>query len=201
MSTVKMRHPGNSSPPPGRQRALTSEIERSLRSLTTELVLLNQQVGDQVALSLGDFQCIDLIDRISPVSPTALAHRTGIHPATLTGILDRLERGGWVIRERDPVDRRGVVVRALRRRSGEVVRLYAGMLDRIAEICADLDEPELEVVAGFLRRTIDAGRSATEEIAKASRHLPRASPSQPEQNPRESMTAQAAARSNGAPRR
>jgi DNA-binding MarR family transcriptional regulator len=172
MKTVKLPPSAASRPISSRHRALTGEIERSLRSLTTELVLLNQQVGDQLALSLGDFQCLDLIDRIGPVSPSSLARRSGIHPATLTGILDRLERGGWVVRERDPGDRRGVVVRALRHRNGEVVRLYAGMLGRMKEICAGLDESELEVVAGFLRRTIVAGRSATEEIVGMSRDRP-----------------------------
>jgi MarR family len=32
----------------------------------------------------------------------------------MTGVIDRLERGGWVVRERDPDDRRGVVVQPLR---------------------------------------------------------------------------------------
>ena len=48
------------------------------------------------------------------------------HPATITGILDRLERGRWVARERDPTDRRAVVVRALRDRNAELFHLYSG---------------------------------------------------------------------------
>jgi MarR family len=41
--------------------------------------------------------CLDLITRHGPLSPSAPARRAGLHPATMTGILDRLERGGWVI--------------------------------------------------------------------------------------------------------
>jgi len=83
----------------------------------------------------------------------------------MTGILDRLERGGWVVRERDPSDRRAVVVRALRDRNAELVRLYAGMNSSMNEICAGYDDAELEVLADFLRRTVDAGREATEKLA------------------------------------
>ena len=45
----------------------------------------------------------------------------------MTGILDRLERGGRIVRERDPVDRRAVVLRATRERNPELFRLYSGM--------------------------------------------------------------------------
>jgi DNA-binding MarR family transcriptional regulator len=83
----------------------------------------------------------------------------------MTGILDRLERNGWVARDRASPDRRAVVVRALRDRTGELVQLYAGMNAAMDDICAGYGDAELELIADFLRRTIDAGRSATEEIA------------------------------------
>jgi DNA-binding MarR family transcriptional regulator len=35
------------------------------------------------------------------LSPSVLARRAGLHPATMTGILDRLERGRWITRDRD----------------------------------------------------------------------------------------------------
>jgi DNA-binding MarR family transcriptional regulator len=41
----------------------------------------------------------------------------------MTGVLDRLERGGWVARDRHPSDRRAVVVRALRDQDAELMRL------------------------------------------------------------------------------
>src|SRR5205085_3272533 len=95
---------------------------------------------------------LDLIARHGAISPSALAQRAALHPATITGVLDRLERGGWVVRERDPSDRRAVVVRPLRDRNAELVRLYAGMNASMNEICARYDDPQLEVLAEFPRR-------------------------------------------------
>jgi DNA-binding MarR family transcriptional regulator len=83
----------------------------------------------------------------------------------MTGILDRLERGGWVARERDPDDRRAVLVSALRGRTAELFRHYAGMNGSMDEIIADYDEAQLELLADFLRRTIAAGRDAAERLA------------------------------------
>src|SRR5882762_4956839 len=96
------------------RRRLVASVKGSLREMRNQLSLFNRQVGARLELKDVDLDCLDLINRYGPLSPTALARRAGLHPATLTGILDRLERGGWVARERDPADRRAVVVRALR---------------------------------------------------------------------------------------
>ena len=161
MSSVTRGGPGAKR----QRRRLTTAIKESLRELSIQLSLLNHQVGARVELKDVDFDCLELINRHGPLSPGALARRAGLHPATMTGILDRLERGGWVARERDPSDRRAVVVRALRDRNAEVFRLYSGMNNSMDDICAGYADTELELVADFLRRATDAGRTATDELA------------------------------------
>jgi DNA-binding MarR family transcriptional regulator len=133
--------------------------------LAIQLSLLNHQVGAQLDLRDVDLDCLDLIDRHGPLSPTTLARLAGLHPATITGILDRLERGGWIVRERDPSDRRAVVVRTSRDRYPDLLRLYAGMNRGMNQIYAGYDERELELIADFLQRTANAGRSATDELS------------------------------------
>jgi len=148
-----------------RRRRSTRAIKESLRELNIQLALLNHRVGARLDLKDVDLDCLELIARDGPLTPSALARRAGLHPATMTGILDRLERGGWVTRERDPSDRRAVVVRALRDRNGELLRLYSGMNASMDEICAGYGESELELLADFLRRTAKAGGRATDELA------------------------------------
>jgi DNA-binding MarR family transcriptional regulator len=149
-----------------RRRRLTAEVKDSLRALSNQLSLLNHQVGAQLDLKDVDIECLELITRHGPMSPTALSKRTGLHPATITGILDRLQRGGWATRERDPdaTDRRAVTVRALRDRNKEMFQLYSGMNDTMDKLCSGYAENELELLAEFLRSTTDAGRDATTEL-------------------------------------
>jgi DNA-binding MarR family transcriptional regulator len=148
-----------------RRRRLTTGIKESLRELSIQLSLLNHHVGAHVDLKDVDLDCLDLVSRHGPLSPSALARRAGLHPATMTGILDRLERGGWITRDRDPSDRRAVVVRALRDRGAELFHLYSGMNTSMDQICAGYEDTELELLADFLRRTANAGRDATDELA------------------------------------
>jgi DNA-binding MarR family transcriptional regulator len=147
---------------------LNRAIKESLRDLGTQLSQLTHSVGARLDLKATDLECLDLISRYGPISPSALAKRAGLHPATMTGVLDRLERGGWIQRGRDPADRRGVVLQVARGRGAEVLRLYlvdSGMNAAMDEICAQYDEQDLELLVGFLRRTADAGRAAAERLA------------------------------------
>ena len=149
------------------RRRQTLAVRESLRELTRQLSLLNHQVGTRLDIRDTDLDCLDLIAKHGPVSPSALARRAGLHPATMTGILDRLERGGWITRDRDPdaADRRAVTIRLRRERGAEVLGLYSGMNTSLEQICAGYTGAELELLAGFLRRTTDAGRQATDALA------------------------------------
>jgi hypothetical protein len=60
---------------------------------------------------------------------------------------------------------RGVIVRATYGRAAEVFRLYSGMAAAMEQICAEYADDDLELFAGFLRRTAEAGRAAAEELA------------------------------------
>ena len=148
-----------------RRRRMATSIKLTMREFNNQISLLNHQVGSRVDLRDVDLDCLDVIAMHGPMSPSELARRAGLHPATITGILDRLEKNGWIVRERDAADRRAVQVRALPDRAGELFRLYSGMNGSMDEILDDYDESQLAVLAGFLERATGAGRTATEELA------------------------------------
>ena len=150
-----------------RSRRLTAQIKESLRELNIQLALLNHQVVTHLDLNDTDLHCLEILNRRGPLSPSALARSAGLHPATITGILDRLERGGWVVRERAATDRRAVTVRPLNDRVAELFGLYAGMNASMDDVCAGYTETELEVIDDFLRRTTRAGEDATSDLASS----------------------------------
>ena len=151
-----------------RRRRLATEIKDSLRELSNQLSLLNHQVGAHLDLKDVDLDCLELITRHGPLSPSEIARRAGLHPATMTGILDRLQKGGWVARERDPeaTDRRAVTVHALRERSAEVFKLYSGMNTKLDELLSGYSAADLELIGGFLQATTGAGQTATSTLAE-----------------------------------
>ncbi|UOZ09440.1 MarR family transcriptional regulator [Amycolatopsis sp. WQ 127309] len=159
--------PGDGVDAARRRRRSTAAVKEALRELRNQLSLLNHQVSGRLAIKDVDLDCLELISRNGPLSPSSLARNAGLHPATMTGILDRLQKGGWIVRERDPeaTDRRAIAVRAVRGRNAELFRLYSGMNGALDEICDEYSEAELDLISDFLRRARAAGGAATHDLA------------------------------------
>jgi DNA-binding MarR family transcriptional regulator len=157
MTFTPLRDPGAA------RRRLCRMVKEALRDRGGQLSLLNHSVGTRIDLKATDLERLDLISRSGPLSPSALSRRAGLHPATMTGLLDRLGRAGWIGRSRNPSDRRGVVVQGRPRPGRGIRRRYlvdSGMNAALDEICAGYGYGDLEFLAGFLRRTCGAGRAA-----------------------------------------
>jgi DNA-binding MarR family transcriptional regulator len=146
------------------RRRRETEVLSGLRDLRIELAVLNHRVGAKAELKDVDFDCLDVIARHGPLTPSALAARVGVHVATMTGILNRLEEGGWVTRSRSDDDRRAVVVASIPDRQREIYRMFGGMNSRMTRILGDYSEAELTAIADFLGRTVAAGRAAADEL-------------------------------------
>lgn len=159
--------PGNESPAREAKRARRRRIaaaKQSLRELRIELAVLNHRIGSKIEIKDIDLDCLDMIVRHGPISPTALARRVGVHLATMTGILARLESGGWIVRDRVVNDRRAVLVRGVPDKQRDIVRLYAGMNRALDEILDSYSDDQIDLIVDFLRRCTQAGQMATDRF-------------------------------------
>jgi DNA-binding MarR family transcriptional regulator len=144
--------------------ALQASVRRALNEAALQLSLLQRRVGARLELNNADLECFNIIYNEGPLNPRVLARRAGLHPATITGVLDRLEHGNWVLRERDPENRRQVLVRARRERNRELFSLLTGMNTAMGEVLDRYSTEELQVIADFLERTVTAGKTATDDL-------------------------------------
>src|SRR5262245_6591443 len=95
-----------------RKAAVLKELGIEIRRMSAQGVLLSAAVAERVGLSSSDLECLDFIVMAGgePVTAGQLAAATGLTSGAITGLVDRLERAGFVRREPDLVDRRKVRV-------------------------------------------------------------------------------------------
>ena len=132
-------------------------IAAAVRRWVADAVLHDHAVAHAVGLGASDARFVGLLGRHGPLTPGRLAALSGLTTGTVTGVVDRLERAGFVRRERDAGDRRKVLVvlePAATATLSEHHREHAGHLDRV--LAARTPE-ELGTIAAFLDDLLDPG--------------------------------------------
>jgi DNA-binding MarR family transcriptional regulator len=87
-------------------------------------------------------------------TPREIARRCWVNPATMTGIVDTLERDGLVQRRRDAADRRQVLLSLTPRGRSLAVEVSAAIRVQLRPTPTELDPEEAAVVRRFLIETI-----------------------------------------------
>lgn len=108
----------------GRVRLL-EELSTVSRRHMASYALFNQAVADHLGLHPTDLQCLNLLTlEGGPVTTGRVAELTGLTTGSATRLVDRLERAGYVVRQRDAADRRRVLVATVPERIAEFGRVW-----------------------------------------------------------------------------
>ena len=92
------------------RRRLEGEFLLAMRRAGAVMQLLGQVSAERIGINATDLNCLNLVALTGRLTAGDLARQTGLSTASITGVLDRLEQGGFVRRVRDPHDRRRVIV-------------------------------------------------------------------------------------------
>jgi DNA-binding MarR family transcriptional regulator len=143
---------------------LLAALNDEFRQLTTATILFHQAVADRLGMHVTDHKCADILLRAGPITAGELARRTGLTTGAITGVIDRLEKAGFVRRAKDPSDRRRVIIEPfIERIEREIGPLFESMARAMAELCAHYSTQELQVVRDFTAR---AHQGAYDEIRR-----------------------------------
>ncbi|GAA3226823.1 MarR family winged helix-turn-helix transcriptional regulator [Oerskovia jenensis] len=126
----------------------SERLLRRLREVGTEIALFNRRVAASMGIREADLVVLDVVHRTGPASPSQLSACTGIHAATMTGILTRLEDDGWIERLPAPGDRRGARIRS--RDPERLEAAYAEVNRSLLDAFSDLDDRRADELSDVL---------------------------------------------------
>lgn len=143
------------------------------REFSTAVVLFQEALASKLGLNATDYRCMELILRKSSMTAKALAEEVHLTTGAITGILDHLEKAGYVERLENPKDRRSIIINALitnkqlRQKTGSIMDSYRAAM---AELFKRYNAGQTDAIVDFLREFV---RVLTEQASKIQETSPK----------------------------
>ncbi len=120
--------------------------------MSTATVLFHAAIADRLGVGTTDVKCYSILRQTGPITAGELADRTSLTTGAITGVIDRLERAQLVRRERDPHDRRRIVLELVHNAEREraILQLYQPLGHAINALVAQYDAADRATILAFL---------------------------------------------------
>ncbi len=141
-------------------------INEKFAEMSTEMVMFHQSVADELGLHITDHKCMHFIHRHGAMPAGRLAELTGLTTGAVTGIIDRLEKAGYVRRVNDPKDRRRTIVEPVRNKKLErqVETVFMPLHERMHRLLSSYSDSELAFLLEALTRSIELTRESSRKV-------------------------------------
>jgi len=152
---------------PEREELIASVMHEG-RRMGTRTVVFHAAIADRLGLNPSDHKCADLIcNETGPITAGRLAEITGLSTGAITGVVDRLERAGFVARVPDPEDRRRVVIKGTEGRAPDMRHMFLPMMEGMAALCDKHTNEQLALIAAFMQGMGAITEAQIENMQKA----------------------------------
>jgi DNA-binding MarR family transcriptional regulator len=149
----------------GRRAELLELLETAGRASSVATVMFHTAVAARQGLSASEEKALDLLERSGPLTAGELARQSGLAPASVTGLINRLEHKGFARRIQNPSDRRSILVEVdVERMYARVAPLFADWARSLQELYAGYSDEQLEVILHFLTEAARRQQEATARI-------------------------------------
>lgn len=140
-------------------------FNEQLRHFSTDTILFHQAVAEQLGLNSTDHKCLDIILENHPMTAGKLSELTGLTTGTITGVIDRLEKVGYVFREKDAEDRRRVIIQVNKEKAEKDIMKHLKSLGQsIQAIFNQYDDEQVKFLIDFVKRNRDILRDETMKL-------------------------------------
>jgi DNA-binding MarR family transcriptional regulator len=146
--------------------ALLQELEEAMRRTSAQGVLFGQTVANVAGISGSDLDCMDFLNLEGRMTAGRLAELTGLTTGAITGVIDRLEKAGFVRRERDEADRRKVFIMIVPENVAKIGRLYVPMQEAMQKVWSTYSDAELQLLLRFAKEGYKASLEAAEALKR-----------------------------------
>jgi DNA-binding MarR family transcriptional regulator len=134
------------------------------KDLSTRTILFHAAIADKLGLNPTDHKALDLMTREGPVTAGRLAELTGLTTGAVTGVIDRLEKAGFVQRTKAAHDRRQVIIQPIPEEIQKIHCLFESLGQAVMTMTDQFSDRELAIIHDYLTQSIDILQSETAKL-------------------------------------
>jgi DNA-binding MarR family transcriptional regulator len=151
-----------------RRPELIEQMNLAGREISAAAVMFHSAVAARRGLSATEEKAIDILMREGPLTHSELTRHTGLAPASVSNLIDRLERKGYAERSPHPQDGRRVLVAAKTQHVyAEMAPLFEDWTLSLGELYGDFTDDQLAAIASFMHKAAERQREATARITSS----------------------------------
>jgi len=148
------------------RKEILETLARVGRENSDATVLFHATMASLLELHPTDYKLLGILQRLGPLSAGEIAQHSGLAPASVTNLIDRLEEKGFV-RRADHADRRRVQVEPVMERLAGAQSWFASTQRSLARMFESYSDRDLAVIADFLARNAERLRAETAKLETA----------------------------------
>lgn len=130
--------------------ALLENLTHRLQRYGMRSVLFQQNMAQKIGVSHTDLKSAEILNETGPITAGELSKITGLSTGSVTALINRLEKSGYVKRERDQLDGRKVMIMPIPERQEQIKSHYQSLSMATKELCSAYNEQELILINQFV---------------------------------------------------
>lgn len=145
------------------KKQLVERIGELLREQSTQTVFFHSFIAEQLKLNTTDHKALDVLIKSGEMTAGQLAEATRLTTGAITGVVDRLEKAGYVSRVFDKNDRRRVIIQVVPDTEEKLLPIFQPMMSKTQDILKKYTASELETIADFIENCVKALKDSVKQ--------------------------------------
>jgi DNA-binding MarR family transcriptional regulator len=144
--------PSDSRQGPAKRDELTRRLGEEVRAFQRSVDAGDDEIARLLGLNRTDLRCLDTLLQNGPSAPSRLAAELGLTTGSVTAMLDRMEKAGYISRTPDPADRRKLIVQATPEIAQQAMEVMVPLVEDSAAEIAEYTTADLNLLLDFFTR-------------------------------------------------
>ncbi len=151
------------------RKALLEAVFVSGRELSTAAVMFHTKLSELRGLSATEGKAIDILLRFGPMTAGEFGQHSGLAPASVTGLMQRLESKGIARRIKHDEDKRKVLIELIGDQVTAATPYFVDFMSGLTSLLDGYSDDDLRVIADYSAKAAEIQKKAAARLGNEAR--------------------------------